>query len=75
MSEKCENCNLDLSSDNKFLKGIGKEVGSGDLVGYTVLIECPHCRIQKHIPISEYYKFCSERFERLLLISQGVIIE
>jgi hypothetical protein len=62
---KCENCKLDLSSDNRFIKGIGKEEGSGDLVGWLVSIECPHCRLYQLIPIADYGNFCAERLELL----------
>ena len=72
---KCKNCKLDLSTDSNFLKGVTKTPKSGDLVGYEILVECPHCKIQQYIPIGDYHHFCGERYERLLNISQGVNYE
>jgi len=62
---KCTNCKLDLSADNKFLKGIGKEGNKESLVGWLVSVICPHCRIYQLIPIAIYYNFCNERLKLL----------
>jgi len=59
---KCENCKLDLSTNNKFLKGITNDTEKG----YMVSIVCPHCWMYQFITIEGYWKFCCERIESFM---------
>lgn len=55
---KCESCELDLSYDSMFTKGVAiiEEI-------YSVQIECPHCRLQQFIPIQQWIEFGHKRYQ------------